>query len=142
VPIEGATGESYKVRAADAGAVLTVTVTAGAEGYANGVATSAGKTVAKLPGHVNGNLAKTFLVGSNTVAYTVTVTAQDGVVPGGTVTIYDGFRAVQTVQLDANGTATVTLTGLSRGLHLITSQYTGSAQVETSVGLPDLLLVF
>ena len=47
VPIDEATGENYRVVAADAGAALTVTVVAGAEGFADGTATSAEKTVTR-----------------------------------------------------------------------------------------------
>lgn len=141
-PIDGATAENYTITALDAGAALSVTVTAGADGYANGTATSAEKTVSKLSTRSNGSLAKHVLFGTSSVQYTVSVTAPQGAVPGGSVTIYDGLRAVQTVELGADGTATVTLTGLSRGLHLITTRYAGSGAFDPSFGLPDLLIVF
>jgi 5'-nucleotidase len=141
-PIDGATAENYTITAMDAGAALSVTVTAGADGYANGTATSAEKTVSKLSTRSSGSLAKHVLFGANSVQYTVSVTAPQGAVPGGSVTIYDGLRAVQTVELGADGTATVTLTGLSRGLHVITTRYAGSGAFDPSFGLPDLLIVF
>ncbi|MCW4385468.1 ExeM/NucH family extracellular endonuclease [Salinibacterium sp. SYSU T00001] len=48
-PIEGATGERYRIVGADAGSDLTVTVTASAEGYSDGSATSGERTVKPAP---------------------------------------------------------------------------------------------
>ena len=141
VAIEGATAENYTVSTVDAGAALTVTVTASAEGFTPGTATSAAKTVAKIGTQSSGSLDRSVLVWTRTVGYEVAVTAGAGVVPGGTVGIYDGGRLVQTVTLGADGTARVTLTGLSRGIHLLTVRYDGTTQLGASRSLPDLLLV-
>lgn len=53
-PIAGATGERYKLVAADASKTLTVTVTASKDGYTDGSATSAGRVVkaAAKPGAI------------------------------------------------------------------------------------------
>ncbi|WP_403022481.1 ExeM/NucH family extracellular endonuclease [Salinibacterium sp. GXW1014] len=48
-PIEGATSERYRIVAADAGSDLSVTVTASAEGYSDGSATSAEREVKPAP---------------------------------------------------------------------------------------------
>jgi len=47
--IAGATATTYKVMSADAGANITVTVTASKSGYSNGATTSAAKGIATLP---------------------------------------------------------------------------------------------
>ena len=99
-------------------------------------------TVAKLSTKSSGSLDRHVLFGSRTVGYSVSVSADAGVVPGGTVAIYDGTRLVQTVQLGPDGTAQVQLSGLSRGYHLFTARYAGTTQLASSFGLPDLLIVF
>lgn len=118
-----------------------MTVTASAEGYADGSATSDGKSVAKLATASSGSLDRTLLFGTRSVGYDVKVTASAGVVPSGTATVYVDNRAVQTVELGADGRAEVTLTGLRRGIHLVTVRYEGTAQLAASRSLPDLLIV-
>ena len=49
------------------------------------------------------------------------------------VIIRDGRRLVATVRLRADGTAVVSLRGLSSGRHRLTAHYAGSATVATSV---------
>ena len=71
----------------------------------------------------------------------MTVVADAGVTPTGTVTIFDGTHQIQTVELGADGTATVTLSGLSRGVHLIGARFEGTGQLEPSRSGPDVLLV-
>lgn len=80
---------------------------------------------------------------NRTIHYTVTVRAGD-VVPTGTVTIYDGRKAVAKVTLteEDNGTAKVALPKLGRGIHLLTARYAGSDTVEASTGTPDLLILW
>ena len=141
VAIDGAIADKYVVVAADAGTVLTVTVTASADGYADGTAVSAGKSVPTLATRTSGDLDRNLLVGPRTAQYTVTVVADAGVTPTGTVTIFDGANQIQTVQLGADGTATVTLGGLSRGVHLIAARFEGTGQLEPSRSGPDVLLV-
>lgn len=141
VPIQGATGDRYRLVAADAGTEITVTVTASKAGFADGVATTEGKTVSKLATHSVGSLDRHVLFGARPVAYEVAVTAGAGVTPTGTVTILDGSRVIQTIELDADGTATVTLTGLSRGLHLLSVRFEGTGQLASSRSLPDILII-
>jgi len=45
---------------------------------------------------------------------------------------------VQTVTLE-NGRATVTITGLNRGVHLLTTRYGGTDQLGSSRSLPSLV---
>lgn len=141
VPIQGATGDRYRLVAADAGTEITVTVTASKAGFADGVATTEGKTVSKLATHSVGSLDRHVLFGARPVVYEVAVTAGAGVTPTGTVTILDGSRVIQTIELDADGTATVTLTGLSRGLHLLSVRFEGTGQLASSRSLPDILII-
>jgi 5'-nucleotidase len=137
VPIEGATSATYLVVAADAGTSLTVTVTAAKEGYAPGSATSAAKAIEKLSTTTIGT-PNHLLVVDGTVQYTVAVYAAAGVVPTGTVTIYAGRTAIETVPLE-NGLVVVSLTGLHRGLHLLTARYEGSDQFESSRSRPSVV---
>jgi len=140
-PIADATGSRYTVTPADAGRQITVTVTASAEGYADGTATTSAVTVAKIETRSYGSLDRRLLIGTTSVGYEVEVTAKSGVVPSGSATIYDGTRAIQTVQLGADGTVHATLTGLSRGIHLITVHYDGTSSLDSSTSRLDLLIV-
>jgi len=142
-PIEGATGATYKVTAADAGGAITVTVTATADGSLPGTATSAAVTVAKVASSISGQADRLIVFGNAPVNYTVRVTAS-GVPATGEVAIYDGLTKIATVTLDADdaGKATVQLPKLGRGLHLLTSSYAGNEQVRGSLSWPSLVLVF
>jgi 5'-nucleotidase len=139
-PIEGATAKKYTLVAADAGTAIAVTVTASAEGYADGTATSAEVEVRKLATSTDGSLNRLLVFGSQKVNYTVEVEAKGGVVPTGEVEIYDGSRLVTTVTLDESGEAVVPLNGLSRGIHLILAKYTGTDQLAQSVAWPSILI--
>ena len=137
--IEGAVLEEVAVE--DVGAEITATVTASAEGYAPGSATSNAVTVDRLDTRSYGSLDKRVVLRSTPVGYDVSVTSKAGVVPSGTATIYDGSRALQTVTLGADGTARVTLTGLSRGIHLVTVKYDGTDTLADSRSRVDVLVV-
>ncbi|MGV8886143.1 MAG: ExeM/NucH family extracellular endonuclease [Microbacteriaceae bacterium] len=140
--IAGATAATYTVMSADAGASLTVTVTASAEGYTDGVATSAARTVQKIATSTNGSLARFIGSGSATVNYSVHVRAGSGIEPVGDVAIYDGTKKIATVTLVAgdNGRATVKLPALGRGVSLVTARFIGNDQLAASVGWPSLYL--
>jgi 5'-nucleotidase len=142
--IEGATAASYTLVAADAGAEITVTVTASKEGFDNGTATSAGLDVRKLSSTTSGSASRLLVFGNQALTYTVTVRGQDGLVPTGEVAIYDGTRKLTTVQLEAddNGRVTVPITGLSSGIHLLTARYGGNDQLTASVGWPSIVIKF
>lgn len=62
------------------------------------------------------------------VTFTVTVTAADGAVPSGRATLLDGTTALETKDLDPQGSgvvATFTTSALSVGTHTITAEYRG-----------------
>jgi 5'-nucleotidase len=141
-PIEGATTASYTLVAADAGAAITVTVTASKEGFDNGTATSGALEIDRLSSTTSGSASRLVVFGNQALTYTVTVRGDGGVVPTGEVAIYDGSRKLTTVQLTEadNGRVTVPITGLSRGIHLLTPRYVGDDQLTGSFGWPSLVI--
>ena len=141
-PIEGATAASYTLVAADAGAAITVTVTASAEGYSDGTATSAAVEVRKVGSSTSGSASRLLVFGSQSLNYSVTVRGDSGVVATGEVAISVDGRRVTTVPLDAQGRATVPITGLRSGIHVLTARYLGSDQVAASTSWPSLVLKF
>lgn len=146
-PIAGATGTTYKLVAADAGADITVTVTASKAGdeevvYTDGVATSAAKSVAKGDSSTSAKLSTLFTTSNGTVTVKVDVDGQYGIQPTGEVTVYDGRTAVTTGTVGADGKVTITLPSLGRGIHLITVRYEGSEQLTESTSSPKVLLVW
>ena len=76
------------------------------------------------------------------VDYKVTVHTDDGSPAVGTLLIRDGSKIVKTVELTAadNGRVTVKLGKLSRGLHILTAQFTGDG-FERSLSWPSITLV-
>jgi 5'-nucleotidase len=139
-PIAEATAPGYTLVGADAGAAITVTVTASAEGYTNGTATSAAVDVRKAGSSTSGSASRFLVWGSQPLNYTVTVRADAGIVPTGEVAIYVDDRKVATVPIDGQGRATVPITSLRSGIHVITARYQGSEQVAGSVSWPSLVL--
>jgi 5'-nucleotidase len=140
IPIEGATAARYTLVGADAGAAITVTVTASAEGYTDGVATSGEFEVRKAASSTSGDASRLLVIGGQSLGYSVTVRGSAGIVASGEVAIYDGSRKIATVQLDDRGRATVPITGLSRGIHLLTAHYLGNDQLAASVGWPSIVI--
>ncbi len=79
----------------------------------------------------------------SSVRFTAVAVTADGTVPTGTVEVLDRGRVVQTALLDSRGRATVTLPSLSRGTHLLTARYSGSATVQaSSTRLPWPVLIW
>jgi large repetitive protein len=64
------------------------------------------------------------------VVFTATVTGPSGagVLPGGTVTFYDGTLALGVSTLNVSGVATLSITSLSAGTHKITAGYGGDGK--------------
>ncbi|MBC7591162.1 MAG: Ig-like domain repeat protein, partial [Salinibacterium sp.] len=141
--IASATAASYTLVAPDAGAKITVTVTASKEGSLDGAATSAEVSVPKLRSSTSGSTNSTVVFGNQPVTYTVTVRGDDGVVATGEVAIYDGTRKITTVTLTTadNGRITVPVS-LGRGIHLLTARYLGSDSLQGSIGSPDPVIRF
>jgi 5'-nucleotidase len=142
-PIEGATAATHTVVAADAGAAITVTVTASAPGTTPGVATSTALTVDRLSSIIRGSVDRVLVSHNSPVDYRVVVSGH-GLVPTGDVVVRDGRKVLATVTLTPadNGRITVTLPKFSRGIHLLTATYAGDAQFVDSVSFPALLFVY
>ena len=139
VAIAGATAATYALTTVDAGAAITVSVTASGEGYEPASATSAEVTIAKLSSTTSGSLDRFVVVGKQTVTLSISVTAS-GVTPTGTVRIFDGTRPIATATLQ-DGAVKVTLPKLSRGLHVIRAEYSGDVSVAGSTSSGQLLRV-
>jgi 5'-nucleotidase len=139
VPIVGATAANYTLTTADAGSSITVTVTASADGFEPATVQTASAEVAPLATLTLG-VPTRFIVGSShSVDYRVYVLAAGATVTG-QVSVYDGSALVGTAELSA-GTATVTVTGLSRGLHRLTAQFGESGQFGASRSFTSYVLV-
>ncbi len=97
----------------------------------------------KATSSVSGSASSTFVFGNRPVTYTVNVRGEGGIVPTGTVVIYDGTRKLTTVTLTEadNGRITVPVK-LSRGIHLLIPRYLGSDTVQGSFGFPSLVFRF
>jgi len=69
---------------------------------------------------------------SGALTITVRVLTRGGGVPSGTVALLDNHEVVQTTTLDARGYATVLVSGLERGGHKLSAQYSGDQQNRAS----------
>jgi hypothetical protein len=68
------------------------------------------------------------------VIFTAVVTASgSGGVPSGTVTFLEGSSALGTTPLDANGSASLTVSSLAVGTHSVTASYSGNASYLSSL---------
>ncbi len=144
VPIEGATSATYRVTAADAGARLAVQVTASADGYAPVTATSRDRAVVAAASVTLGAPDRVFVTTRGTVTYTVQVVAF-GIEPVGTVSVLDRGRVVGTIELEAGdeGRGTLQISGLGRGIHLLSAQFAGTDAVRgSSTLIPIPVFVF
>jgi len=141
VAIAGATAPNYRLIAADAGSNISVAVTASKTDFIDAVATSAATKIAKLDS-VTFASAPLFTRSGSGVNVSTTVRAGAGVSVTGDVTVFDGRRQVATGALGTNGRVTINVTGLSRGIHIITVRYAGNAQVSGSTSFPQLLIVW
>lgn len=139
-PIEGATDARYHVTVDDAGAVLSVVVTASADGYAPRTATSNEVAVAKIDTVASISVSRVFAWSGQTVNVSAIVRAGHGVVPSGTVSVLDNGRVVATGEL-VNGRVTVPVS-FRTGIHLLTVQYEGTDQLNADRTLPRVLLVW
>lgn len=139
-PIEGATDSRYRVTVEDAGAVLSVVVTASSDGYVPGSATSNEVAVAKIDTVASISVSRVFAWSGQTVNVSAVVRASHGVVPTGTVSVLDNGRVVATGEL-VNGRVSVPVS-FRTGIHLITVQYEGTDQLNGDRTLPRVLLVW
>jgi 5'-nucleotidase len=91
-----------------------------------------------------GALNKSRAKAGSAVQFTVRVSAEEGVVPTGTVTVYDGSTLIATVELTAEdeGRVKVKLPRLSIGEHSIWAKYSGSETVTSSESTPDSVVIW
>ena len=132
--IGGATGSSYKLKVKDAGARLSVRVTASSPGYPSAAATSSSVKVAKLKAKVSVKLAKKSIKAKQRGKVTVTVKISGIKKPTGKLLIRDGKKTIKTVTLKAKhqGKVTVKLPKLKKGKHKISAQLKATKQLAKS----------
>ncbi|NYI47721.1 5'-nucleotidase [Nocardioides aromaticivorans] len=128
-PIANATAKTLKLTGAHVGKKISVRVTASADGYTDGVATSA-ETAAVAKGPVNMSVTTSpskVIVKSTRAKVAVTLTNPDGVAVTGQVTVSATGLGSRTVTL-VGGKATVTLPVFpSIGTKTVTVRYLGSS---------------
>jgi len=139
-PIDGATTSSYTLTGADAGAAITVSVTAAVDGSTPVTVETAAKQVAKLSTLTLAVPNRLIVLGNRSVDYRVQVFAPAGVTVTGPVNVYDGSTLVGTAQL-SGGKATITLSGLSRGVHRLSAQFAETSQFGASRSFTSYVLV-
>jgi serine protease len=128
--IAGATEASYEVVGADLGRTLTVRATSHTSGYPDFSGLSAAKAVPKAWATVALNLSATRARVKLTRLYAyVTVTAEQGQSPTGTVETYVDGRRVSTMTL-GSGSARVYLPVFNTtGQHKVQVRYSGDSRV-------------
>lgn len=124
--IAGATGISYRLRAADVGAQIQFVVTAIVDGYRPNVSSSAPSTRVTRAKAVLGVAAKS--LGARKVRFSLAARA-DGVNPRGQVVVKRNGRVLRTATLRRDGTVVVTLAKQAKGKQTYTFLYAGSAEV-------------
>ncbi|WP_141015094.1 Ig-like domain repeat protein [Nocardioides sambongensis] len=127
--IDGATGATYQVTAADIRTSLRVRVTATAPGHSPGSARSASVLVGKVASTTSATAPGRVKKGQRALV-SVSVGAS-GVTPNGTVRILDGSRVVGTGRL-VDGEVKIRIRRMAPGRHRLVVTYAGSAQVQGS----------
>jgi hypothetical protein len=126
--ISGASDSTYVAKAADAGRVITLKVSATRLGYAPGTATTAGLPIAKMSTATRASLLKKSIA-KDTVALLRITLSGTGAKPSGPVKVYDGARLLKSysVRVSDNGSRTVKLPRLKSGVHKIKAVFGGSS---------------
>jgi hypothetical protein len=127
VAIDGATASSYKVTVADSGAKITVKVGASKSLYEPVYSTAVSKVIVKRAA-VTSFTAYPTTVASGAVSTLAITVASNGLVPTGTVAIYDGSKKIGSVAL-VDGTATYEFSSTKKGSHALLAKYLGSTQI-------------
>ena len=131
-PISGADTSGYRVRSADAGAVLTARVTARQPGNVNEATALSDPVVVNEGSRVDLTMNREVGTTADPYAVTVAVATARGEPATGTVTVsVDGTPYVGTL---AAGRVTFTLPAQSPGIHLVEVEYAGAAGVSGSTG--------
>jgi subtilisin family serine protease len=141
VDVAGATDATYTVTPADQGAVMTVVVTAAADGLASTSATSAGVTVRFAS---TTSLALNRHVGFSWQAVTATISVKSAAPApaSGTVTVTVNGKSVDVpLTTDKNGRVTYTLPKLKTGVYVVKAVYGGSATVAGSRSSSSIVVV-
>ena len=132
VDIAGATKARYTVKAADQGAVITVVVTATAEGLTPATATSAGVTV-PFASTTTLTLNRHIAFSWQQVKATVTVKSASPAPLVGTVSVSVNGKSVDVpLTPDGNGTVSYTLPKLKAGVYTVKASYGGADSVAGS----------
>jgi hypothetical protein len=126
--ISGAVDSTYVAKAADAGRTLTVRVTATRAGYAPGTATTSGLAIKRMSSTTAAALLKKTVKAGTKALLKITLKGS-GAKPAGAVKVYDGAKMIKqyTVRASDNGSRTVKLPKLKKGVHKIKAVYAGSA---------------
>ena len=141
VDIAGATGATYRVTRADQGAVITVVVTATAEGLPSATATSEAVTVPfgsttalSVNRHVGFSWQKT--------TATVKVASASPTPVAGTVTVTVNGKPVDVaLTAESNGSLTYTLPKLRAGFYTVKASYGGSETVAASTSSSSIVWI-
>ena len=139
VDIPGANKATYKVRAADQGASLTVVVTATKDGVPPGTATSEA-VVVKYAASVKLSLSRQVYFSWQTSTATITVDSAAEAAPSGVVTLTVHGKTVTGTLV--NGVAKVQLPKLSGGVYAVKVTYPGDAVTTTGSATKVIWVVF
>ena len=75
------------------------------------------------------------------LTFTATVTGNGGVVGTGSVNFTDGGTSIGSALLNANGTASISLSTLAPGTHMIVANYAGDSNINASSSTPLIVIV-
>ena len=127
-PIPSATSSFYGVKAEDAGQSLSVLVAAIRNGFADGAATAAPVSIAKLKSTTVGALSATRIKPGTRVKIGITVSVPGQPGPVGQIKVFDGAKKLKTLTLVStrNGKITWKLPKLKKGKHKIKAVYIGN----------------
>ena len=132
-PIAGAVTSGYRVRSADAGAVLTAQVTARQPGNVNQATALSDPVIVNEGSRVDLTMNRSVGTTADQYAVTVAVTTARGEPATGTVAVsVDGTPYVGTL---AAGRVTFTLPAQSPGIHVVVAEYSGATAVSGSTGI-------
>ncbi|MCW2832247.1 MAG: hypothetical protein JWN68_200 [Nocardioides sp.] len=128
VAIPGATGNGYQLKPEDAAKSISATVLASKNGFADGSASAAPVTVAKMISATEATLSATRVSPAQRVKVSMKVTVNGVPGPTGSVKVFDGAKALKTLTLVStrNGALMWKLPKLKVGKHKIKVVYLGN----------------
>lgn len=132
-PITGATTDEYTLRPADAGRVVSMTLTVSRTAYQQATFTTSQVPVAKLSSTATASLPKK-KVAAGKRATLVVLLRSAGVTPTGKVRVLDGTKVLKAFTMTAakHGRSTLLLPRLKAGKHRLSVAYAGTSQVAGS----------